>query len=233
MSRVTAAAAIIAAGLLGGCVTPNAGLIPVGCDMPESKAVAQTPAGFVGFCLRFASQCTSAPGNATVVSLTDQAWQNLSRINRKVNSDIWPEDDEKHYGRSEYWTIPTDGLGDCDDYALTKRKALNDAGFPMPALRMAVVYSPQSGRHAVLTVKTDKGDLVLDNLRDDIVPWNATGYAWVERQAASDPMKWVSLQPVMATMTAQADLPTAGNAAPDGQAAGQQNAAVSNAKIGP
>jgi predicted transglutaminase-like cysteine proteinase len=193
--------------------------------MPESTAYTQTPAGFVGFCLRFASQCISAPGNATVVSLTDQNWQSLSRINRKVNSDIWPEEDEKHYGRSEYWTIPTDGLGDCDDYALTKRKALIDAGFPMPALRMAVVYSVQSGRHAVLTVKTDKGDLVLDNLRDDIVPWNATGFTWIERQAASDPMKWLALQP---TMMAQADLPTAGKTATDGQIA-----AVSSAKIGP
>jgi predicted transglutaminase-like cysteine proteinase len=143
------------------------------------------------------------------VSLTDRTWQDLTRINRKVNGDIWPEDDEKHYGRAEYWTIPTDGYGDCDDYAVTKRKTLIDAGFPLPALRLAVVYSPQAGRHAVLTVKTDKGDLVLDNLRDDIVPWDAAGFVWIERQAASDPMKWVSLQRVM---VAQTELQTAGTA---------------------
>ncbi|NIJ47928.1 transglutaminase-like cysteine peptidase [Rhizomicrobium electricum] len=229
MNRVIVGAAIMAAGLLGGCASQRPELIPVACDMPESTAYAQTPAGFAGFCLRFASQCISTPGNATVVQLTDQSWQSLSRINRKVNSDIWPEEDEKHYGRNEYWTIPTDGLGDCDDYALTKRKDLIDAGFPMPALRLAVVYSPQSGRHAVLTVKTDKGDLVLDNLRDDILPWNATGFTWIERQAASDPMRWTSLQPVMT-----ADLRTAANATQGTPQAstGQQIPAVSSAKNG-
>ena len=122
-----------------------------------------------------------------------KTWKTLSRINRKVNDSIWPEDDLKHYGRAEYWTIPTDGYGDCDDYAVTKRKELLDAGFPVSALRLAVVYSPRTERHAVLTVTTDKGDLVLDNMAETIVSWNATGYTWIERQAATDPMKWVSL----------------------------------------
>jgi len=105
------------------------------------------------------------------------------------------------------WTIPTDGYGDCDDYAVTKRKELLDAGFPVSALRLAVVYSPRTARHAVLTVTTDKGDLVLDNMAETIVSWNATGYTWIERQAATDPMKWVSLRPSF--VADNASLPTA------------------------
>lgn len=95
-----------------------------------------------------------------------------------------------HYGRAEYWTIPTDGYGDCDDYALTKRKQLQEIGFPAAALRLAVVYSPRSQLHAVLTVATNKGDFVLDNLDDDIRPWNTTRYDWIEVQDAKDPMQW-------------------------------------------
>lgn len=212
MNRSVWCAIALASVLLGGCATQTAEIMPVASPMPESLTQAPTPAGFIGFCTRFSSQCTEAPGRATSVALTDQSWKNLVRINHSVNSAIWPQDDEKHYGRGEYWTIPTDGYGDCDDYAVTKRKDLIDAGFPAPALRLAVVYSPQAGRHAVLTVKTDKGDLVLDNLRDDIVSWNATGFVWIERQAASNPMIWSSLQPVM---MAQGVLPTAGTSAND------------------
>lgn len=233
MHRVLAGAAIIAAALLGGCATQGPDLIPIGCDMPESSVQAAAPTGFVSFCLRFATQCIASPGSATAISLTDKAWKDLTRINRQVNDSIWPEDDEKHYGRSEFWTIPTDGLGDCDDYAVTKRKDLIDAGFPISALRLAVVYSPQSGRHAVLTVKTDKGDLVLDNLRNDIVSWNTTGFLWIERQAATDPLKWASLQQ---PMVAQNDLQIPGKPNAGGQLAvspAPKGSVVASAQNGP
>lgn len=186
--------------------------MPVASPMPESFSQAPAPSGFISFCIRFSAQCMAAPGSSTMVTLTEQNWKNLVRINRSVNDAIWPVEDEKHYGRAEYWTIPTDGYGDCDDYAVTKRKNLIDAGFPAPALRLAVVYSPQSGRHAVLTVKTDKGDLVLDNLRDDIVSWSASGFTWIERQAASNPMVWSSLQPAMLAEGALTTASTSTNA---------------------
>ncbi len=100
----------------------------------------------------------------------------------------------KPFGRAEYWTIPTDGYGSCHDYALAKRKELIDIGFPKAALRIAIVVTPWQKRHAVLTVATDKGDYVLDNLRDDVIAWNETGYTWIERQDSVRPLGWVSLQ---------------------------------------
>jgi predicted transglutaminase-like cysteine proteinase len=162
--------------------------------IPASAYAAPAPAGFFSFCLRFAGQCENAPGAALSVSLTDDTWRALNRINRSVNDSIWPQDDIVHYGRAEYWTIPNDGYGDCDDYAVTKRKALIDAGFPASALRLAVVETPRTARHAVLTVATDKGDYVLDSLRNDIVSWNATGFVWIERQDARRPLVWGALQ---------------------------------------
>jgi Predicted periplasmic protein len=176
--------------------------------LPAQEAADQ-PIGFTGFCVRFPDQCSAPVAGKAVIALDTQTWVLLNAVNQAVNSQIWPEDDLKHYGRAEYWTIPTDNLGDCDDYAVTKRKDLIEAGLPMKALRLAVVNSAASGRHAVLTVATDKGDFVLDNLNDDIRSWTKTDYVWLERQDGADPMKWVSLRPRMVAQSQPDDIPTA------------------------
>lgn len=110
-----------------------------------------------------------------------------------MNEAIAPVADNVHYGRAEYWTIPTDGEGDCEDYALTKRSELIASGMPMDALRIATARRWDGGAHVVLTVATDRGDYVLDNLRNNIMPWSDTGYAWLERQAANNPWEWVTV----------------------------------------
>lgn len=206
MDRAMAGVVFLAAGMLCGCTTT--GTMPAATTMPKAAVPAPAPAGFLSFCMRFAAQCEAAPGAPSIVALNDQTWRTLSSVNRDINDSIWPEEDEAHYGRAEYWTIPTDGYGDCDDYAVTKRKALIDRGFPGPSLRLAVVLDSHAERHAVLTVATDKGDLVLDNQRSDIVSWNNTGFTWIERQDAANPRNWVFIRP--AVVTAQAsDPPTA------------------------
>ena len=58
---------------------------------------------------------------------------------------------------------------------------------------MTIVRDLDGEGHAVLTVKTDHGDFVLDNLSDEIRPWSATGYQFFKRQAQDDPN--VSAQP--------------------------------------
>jgi predicted transglutaminase-like cysteine proteinase len=152
------------------------------------------PPGFMSFCVRFPDQCKASSDEPTAVRLTDDRWRALQQVNARVNQSIWPEDDETHYGRPEYWNIPTDDYGDCEDYALTKRKELIGRGFPEPALRMAIVNTPSNSRHAVLVVATNKGDYVLDNLTDDIVDSHQTPYTWLEEQSANNPRQWVSLQ---------------------------------------
>ncbi len=207
MGRAMVGVAVLAAVMLGGCAIPLQEQMPVASAMPQATTPVPAPAGFISFCLRFGGQCQAAPGGASTVPLNARTWRTLAQINSGVNDAIWPQTDEAHYGRAEYWTIPTDGYGDCEDYAVTKRKELMDRGFPEAALRLAVVIDRNAQRHAVLTVTTDKGDLVLDNERNDIVSWNATGFTWIERQGASNPRTWVSLRPAMAQMAS--GLPTA------------------------
>jgi len=169
--------------------------------MPVRDVVAP-PAGFVSFCFRFPDQCGKPNDASSTVSLTPQNWSLLNRVNTQVNDMIVPEDDYRHFGKAEYWTIPTDGRGNCHDYALTKRAQLIGAGVPELALRIAVVETSQGERHAVLTVATDKGDYVLDNLRGEIRPWEDADYTWIERQGASSAWQWVAL-------SGNADLQTA------------------------
>jgi predicted transglutaminase-like cysteine proteinase len=126
--------------------------------------------------------------------LTPANWSILTAVNEQTNDAITPEDDMEHYGRAEYWDIPTDGRGNCKDYALTKRKLLIEAGLPALALRIAIVLTPSGERHAVLTIATDQGDYVLDNLTGEIRPWSQAGYSWIERQASNSPWNWVAFQ---------------------------------------
>jgi hypothetical protein len=45
----------------------------------------------------------------------------------------------------------------------------------------------------VVTVRTDQGDLVLDNLRSSVVSWQKTGYRWIMRKSERNPQFWVEL----------------------------------------
>ena len=113
--------------------------------------------------------------------------------------------DMEDWGVVERWNYPDDGYGDCEDYVLQKRKMLMQAGWPREALLITVVRDKNNDGHAVLTVKSDKGEYVLDNQTDDIVLWSDTGYRFVKRQSQTDPNVWVSLgDPHSATATATA-----------------------------
>ena len=86
-----------------------------------------------------------------------------------MNNAIEPISNLDHWGTTlDHWDYPVDGKGDCKIYALFKRKLLIDRGFPRQALLMTIVRDLNGEGHAVLTVKTDRGDFVLDNLSDEI-----------------------------------------------------------------
>ena len=135
--------------------------------------------------------------------LTAKAWKDLIRINKYVNERIRPMTDLEHYGVVEKWAYPDDGYGDCEDYVLLKRRMLMEAGWPREALLITVVRDKKGDGHAVLTVKADQGEFVLDNQNEDIVLWSESGYRFVKRQSQSDPNTWVSLgDPRAASATA-------------------------------
>jgi predicted transglutaminase-like cysteine proteinase len=159
---------------------------------PASPTEAPTPHGFISFCLRFPDQCNATPSSPQF-EMTLERWALLRRTNAFVNSTIEPESDLEHYGVAEYWTLPVDGIGDCEDYVLVKRRLLGAAGLPQDALRIAIVQTNQGARHAVLIVSTDTGDYVLDSMRDQILRWSETAYTWIEEQDPAHPLQWVAL----------------------------------------
>ena len=129
----------------------------------------------------------------------------MLRVNRWVNESVKPMTDQEHWGVIEKWSYPTDGYGDCEDYVLLKRKMLIDAGWPREALLITVVRDKKGEGHAVLTVKSDKGEFVLDNQNEDVVAWTETATV-VKRQSQSDPNVWVSLsdsRPAVATASSR------------------------------
>ncbi len=151
------------------------------------------PWGWVDFCQRYEGECDGGPKQARDIGLSANAIRQIARVNRWVNAHVEPETDMDHWGLADRWDYPIDGKGDCEDYALLKRKMLIDLGFPRQALLMTVVKDGEAEGHAILTVKTDKGEFVLDNLNDEMRPWNATGYRFVKRQSQEDPNVWLTI----------------------------------------
>ncbi len=151
------------------------------------------PIGWVEFCIEYKPECTTQPSSPRDVVLTQKAWADIVKVNAWVNEAIKPVTDVEHWGVIERWNYPDDGYGDCEDYVLLKRRMLVQAGWPREALLITVVRDKKGDGHAVLTVKTDHGEFILDNQEPQVLPWNKTGYRFVKRQSQSDPNMWVSL----------------------------------------
>ena len=164
--------------------------IPLSSLIPPSLAETAPPSGAVSFCLRNPERCRARRGGAVSILLTPSHWRLINTVNTDINSEIWPETDLQNYDRQEYWVVPTDGYGDCEDYALAKQQRLLDAGMPYSALRLAIVLTARGKRHAVLTVTTSGGDYVLDNLLGPVLAWSDTRFTWLMRQDLFDPGGW-------------------------------------------
>lgn len=171
------------------------GLALAGCAASGS---AQPPIGFISFCLRYAEACQPVPDAQRPAApapavMTAARWQELHQVNAHINTAISPLHDTDNTGRLEWWTYPDTGRGDCEEYALEKRRALLARGWPAHALLITVGETLSGEPHAVLTVVTDHGDLVLDNLSMTIVEAGRAPYRWHKRQSRHDPLHWVRL----------------------------------------
>lgn len=163
------------------------------------------PFQHVRFCLRYPSDCKSDPKENERIELSLETLELLKRVNRSVNLSITPT--AKSYGSNlgDGWTIaPT--IGDCNDYAVTKRHELLESGLPSKALRLSVVKTTSGIGHLVLVVVTTKGDIVLDNLTEVIRPWLSTDYHWLKIQSTTDSHFWYEIKaPAGAFSVSQAD----------------------------
>lgn len=154
----------------------------------------QPPHGFVAFCERSPEECRQGPTEDVRFNMDRGRRGQLEAVNQQVNREIEPATDQEIYGVSEYWAIPV-SRGDCEDYALLKRKLLMQSGWPASALLMTVVIDEKREGHAVLMARTLQGDFVLDNKTDVIKPWAKTPYAYVMRQSYLNPRVWMALDP--------------------------------------
>ena len=154
-----------------------------------------TPSGWTEFCLRYKGDCDVSTKPVTEIISSDANLILVQRVNKQVNHSIKPLSDYDHWKEIDRWDYAEDGYGDCEDYALVKRRLLLAAGFPPSALLMTVVRDENMDGHAVLTVRTDRGDLVLDNLDDELRLWWRTPYRFVKMQSPQNANVWVAVGP--------------------------------------
>ncbi len=161
--------------------------------------VTRTPYGWADLCGRQPQECQVDVLAPVDLHLTPKTLEMLERINAQVNEAIEPVSNFDHWGTMlDHWDYPTDGKGDGKIYALWKRKLLIDLGLPRQALLMTIVRDLEGYGHTIVTVKTDRGDFVLDNMVSEIRAWDVTGYTFVRRQSQADPNTWVSVGPATA-----------------------------------
>jgi predicted transglutaminase-like cysteine proteinase len=150
-----------------------------------TKGEATPLAAWAIFCKNYPAECAVDVTESETVARTPELLELADGVNRYVNSEIEPRTDQDHWGVLDRWNFPVDGIGDCEDFQLYKRKLLVEAGVPRRALRMTVVINELGEGHAVLTVRTDQDDLILDNRTSRILRWNETGYAFVKRESST------------------------------------------------
>ena len=181
--------------------TAAAGLAMVGLAQGAASAagamatggLTSQPIGHYDFCKANPAECAIRPSDLAPVRMTAALWRQLGSVNAAVNAAVKPMSDADIYGKDEVWAYPVNGVGDCEDYVLEKRRRLKGLGVSLADLLITVVRKPDGEGHAVLTVRTDKGDFVLDNLNDELRLWYETGYRYLKRQSSEHTGRWVTL----------------------------------------
>jgi predicted transglutaminase-like cysteine proteinase len=106
----------------------------------------------------------------------------LGEINRAINLKIKSKSDIALYGVEDVWSSPlatfATGAGDCEDYAIAKYVALQEAGVAVDDLRIVVLrHDILEEDHAVVAARLDGNWLMLDNLHMVMVEdQNVRGY---------------------------------------------------------
>ena len=191
--RGLAAASVVVAALASSM--PACGFLARPVIFAHLGTVTMAPSGWLQFCAENAGECRPAADAPRDVILTPDLLQQLHSINSYANNRVKWTPDAELYGKIERWAFPLD-RGDCEDIVLLKRRLLAEAGWPMSALLITTVEerNADKGRHAVLTVRSDRGEMILDNETPEILFWYETNYRYLARQSPSDPNVWVSFR---------------------------------------
>ena len=150
------------------------------------------PIGHYEFCQREPEECRQKTAKRQPVELTRKLWAAMIDINNAVNASVTPRTDAEMWGKEEVWSYPTN-IGDCEDYALEKRRRLMALGVPAGDLLMTVARQRNGDGHAVLTVRTSRGEFILDNLEPRVLAWSETEYTYLKRQSERNSGAWVAV----------------------------------------
>jgi predicted transglutaminase-like cysteine proteinase len=187
------------------CATLRAGIFSaammIACAASPALAAApmltggltSQPIGHYEFCKAQPAECAIRTRDLGPETMTGALWRMLMDVNAAVNRAVRPMNDFDIYGKDEVWAYPN-GVGDCEDYVLEKRRTLKARGVSLSNLLITVVRKADGEGHAILTVRTDKGDFILDNLSNAVRQWDNTGYRFLKRQASDHTGRWVSIR---------------------------------------
>jgi predicted transglutaminase-like cysteine proteinase len=168
-------------------------------DMMKTLGFSTQPMGHYDYCEANPAECDFFAEPDARPQLTDKLMRDLVEVNAEVNAAIRPVTDRINYGVEEHWVMPTD-RGDCEDYALLKRRKLIERGWPQSSLLIAAVLDlgrdgrvPDEG-HAVLVVRTTETDYILDNLSAEVLPWKDVPYRFLKRQSEVHAGRWMEVE---------------------------------------
>lgn len=149
----------------------------------STVGAARPPVGFAAACADYKWLCSTGLRSAPVASV--EIRKVAASVNAQVNRTI-----ASRPPAAMKWSLPSAGAGDCVSYALLKLRMLLDAGVPPQRVFIATVQTNSGEDHAVLVVRTDQEDLILDNLRGGLLTWKETGYTFLKLQNASSRSHW-------------------------------------------
>lgn len=178
--------------------------LPTSSNPLASMGSAKPLLAWTKFCDSNPIECAVDVTEPEAIELTPQIWKTIVSVNQRVNSTIQAVTDADHWGVVDVWDFAEDGRGDCEDFQLLKRRILAESGLPRRALRMTVVIDELGEGHAVLLVRTNRGDFVLDNKTSSVLPWNRTGYVYIKRESQYQ-AGWVSLGGITTSPTTTAN----------------------------
>lgn len=150
------------------------------------------PLGHWELCQTNPIDCTERTRRSDPVRANPDVMNVLRAVNDRVNRTVTGITDWEQHGVEERWSYPT-RYGDCEDYVLAKRRMLKEYGFEAGDLLITVVTQPDGSGHAVLSVRTDRGELVLDNIDGRVRHWTETPYTYVKRQSERHAGTWVDI----------------------------------------
>ena len=185
-------------GLIAAIVSVNEAL--AASPHMKTSGLSSQPVGHFVYCKTYTNDCKMQTLSPKVPALTEERWNELKQINAFSNTSVKPYTDFQIYNEEEVWAYPNN-YGDCEDYVLMKRKLLMDRGWPASSLLITVVRRPNGEGHAVLTVRTDRADFIMDNLVNEIHPWHRTPYQYLKRQSERHSGRWIDIKDTRAAQS--------------------------------